>query len=689
MDPAGQIRYGNLSGCADKKQEKKMKFRIVKLIFAVLFVFTVVGIASAQNMSVYDLDDEDLEKLLYLGDQLYYSSVAQSMQDIYTELQWNPVFNSYPQKLDLREKGTVPPVRDQDPWGTCWSFATIAACETSILNSLGMTVEEYKKAYGEEMDLSEKHLAWFTAKALPLLEDYPEGRYPYDENQAGEGTYFLIPTDSNRYNTGGTYSLATSSLASGLGVVKESIAPYQNSAGSRDEDGDWSLSEDLRFFQSFEMKDANVLPSPASRDENDEYVYRPEATEMIKTELMSGRTVAVSIQADQSKPEDVARERMSVDELREELLRVCEEYEFASDLYDVYSMDRDQLMQVLYSPNIGLPYDEMVELDEEEGNVHRRYLNFTGTDPVIYSQYSYEVEGTNHAVTIVGWDDTFPKERFTEGHQPPADGAWIIRNSWGNDWGMDGYFYMSYYDKNIQNPQTFEFITREDLQNIDYMEILEYDYLPTESLHSTLFDTPVYSANIFNIDEDYVMQYVSAMTGDLDTTVTVTVYLLDEDFETPTDGEPLDVVTGTYPYAGYHRMPLENWLVLPEGSMVSIVVEETVETDEGLKYALVNSTNSGPGIIDDETEDDADYSIGIVNPGESFIGLDEDAWLDWVEVINLVNDVVEDEDNTAWDNLPIKGYVYPLAGVMDFHALDQCVFANDGKTQVCVNESGE
>ena len=180
------------------------------------------------------------------------------------------------------------------------------------------------------------------------------------------------------------------------------------------------------------------------------------------------------------------------------------------------------------------------------------------------------------------------------------------------------------------------------------------------------------------------MQYVSAMTGDLNATVTATVYLLDENYQTPTDGEPLDVVTYTYLYAGYHRMPLENWLMLPEGSVISIVVEETVQTEEGLKYALVNSTNIGPGTVEDDADDGEQYSIGVVNPGESFIGLDQDAWLDWTEVIDLVKDVKEDDDSTAWDNLPIKGYVYPLAAVLDFHAPDQCVYAEDGQTQVCV-----
>ena len=79
---------------------------------------------------------------------------------------------------------------------------------------------------------------------------------------------------------------------------------------------------------------------------------------------------------------------------------------------------------------------------------------------MIYAQYGHDVDDANHAVTIVGWDDTLPASIFeTEGKQPPADGGWIVRNSWGTDWGMDGYFYLSYYDETICAVQTYEFIT--------------------------------------------------------------------------------------------------------------------------------------------------------------------------------------------------------------------------------------
>jgi hypothetical protein len=48
------------------------------------------------------------------------------------------------------------------------------------------------------------------------------------------------------------------------------------------------------------------------------------------------------------------------------------------------------------------------------------------------------LEEVNHAVILVGWDDSLGSE-----------GAWIMRNSWGTGWGMDGYMYIEYGCSNV------------------------------------------------------------------------------------------------------------------------------------------------------------------------------------------------------------------------------------------------
>ena len=73
------------------------------------------------------------------------------------------------------------------------------------------------------------------------------------------------------------------------------------------------------------------------------------------------------------------------------------------------------------------------------------------SDPVCFDKdhaaYYYSgSEAANHGVTIVGWDDGYPRENFLEGSRPQHDGAWIVRNSWGPAWGEAGYFYVSYDD---------------------------------------------------------------------------------------------------------------------------------------------------------------------------------------------------------------------------------------------------
>lgn len=64
----------------------------------------------------------------------------------------------------------------------------------------------------------------------------------------------------------------------------------------------------------------------------------------------------------------------------------------------------------------------------------------------------FEEGAFNHAISVVGWDDDYPKENFIEvdGALPENDGAWLIKNSYGKEYGAQGgYIYVSYEDAYI------------------------------------------------------------------------------------------------------------------------------------------------------------------------------------------------------------------------------------------------
>jgi cathepsin L len=66
----------------------------------------------------------------------------------------------------------------------------------------------------------------------------------------------------------------------------------------------------------------------------------------------------------------------------------------------------------------------------------------------VYDDYTCTKEGINHAVLLVGYGYDMKINK----------NYWIIKNSWGEDWGEDGYFRILLDDKNICGVLSYPFI---------------------------------------------------------------------------------------------------------------------------------------------------------------------------------------------------------------------------------------
>lgn len=611
---------------------------------------------------------------------------------MYKSLNWNSIASTFPSKYDLREVGVISPVRSQAPWGTCWAFASMAASESSILSEMSLTVDAYKEKNGEELDLSERALAWYAAVPIEDTNSL-EGH-----SQTGEGAGTLSGiSGSDLLDVGGLYSMSSATFAAGEGPVLEKYAPYTSNEGTLDKNGDWTLPEENRFSISFNLENSNILPSPATIGENGEYVYNEAGTEAIKSEVLKGNAVAIAYAADQSMP------ALTYDYVAPILKKAGESEEDIQLFLKIKNKDvayaecsikeLAKYRRMIYEMNDVTPpeQDELNQWAEEKKNepVPPVYLNVEGDNPT-WAQYTYDAkEEINHAVCIVGWDDNYSKSNFVEGHQPPKDGAWIVRNSWGNDWGIDGYFYLSYYDQTLIAPQTFDYDIHAEDEEYSQISIQEYDFMSVKGITSALFDEPVYTSNVFEMDEDTSLEYVSTLTANLNTTVTFGVYRLNENATSPTDGEMLDSVTVDFKYGGYHRVALNHGYMVKKGEKISIVVLQRVTDNEGQKkYAMVynlSASKEGRELYLEENPDAPDseyYGIGIVNKDETYITLNNN-WYDWSEVIAELRTNEGYCSKLEYDNLPIKVYGASMTEIEKTHDFGKEFAFSGSSAKIC------
>ena len=195
-------------------------------------------------------------------------------------------------------------------------------------------------------------------------------------------------------------------------------------------------------------------------------------------------------------------------------------------------------------------------------------------NPETYAQYVDEYKLINHAVSIVGWDDTFSKEKFLI--TPPGDGAWIIKNSWGTNWGDNGYLYVSYYDKSfLQALSMAEYGTGIIIENtIPYNKNYQYDTVWLGDFSSR--NKTVSFMNVFEALDDDLIAAVGTYFNQSGVNYTIEIYVNDELKLTQ---------EGISPYFGYHTIKLNEYIPIKEGDVFKVFM-----TSNAMPYiALVDT----------------------------------------------------------------------------------------------------
>lgn len=248
----------------------------------------------------------------------------------------------------------------------------------------------------------------------------------------------------------------------------------------------------------------------------------------------------------------------------------------------------------------GVDSNEIKQAIMDNGAVTASYATsnkcFNNAGTAYFMPQSYDGDYTGHTISIVGWNDNFNKYKFANntGVLPQNNGAWLVRNSWGDNNTMGGYFWLSYEDKYIFGEKYSPNFTIDEVVEIsDDMTLLQNERYGATYSFNYVDSNDITFINCFDFDENSrtlnnVIFETKSNGADYE------VYYIPVDNGTPANDESKWklISSGKVTYSGYQSVDTNGYVApLGRGAIGIRIITESGELSQlGVGEWLTNST---------------------------------------------------------------------------------------------------
>lgn len=252
----------------------------------------------------------------------------------------------------------------------------------------------------------------------------------------------------------------------------------------------------------------------------------------------------------------------------------------------------------------------------DNGSIYAAYSHspyYENNDRTAYFCPQGSPKSTGHAIAIVGWDDNYSKENFKaiNGVLPENDGAWLVKNSWGDYNTLNGYFWLSYEDSYLFS-STFKYnFAVEDVTEItDDVKLMQNEIYGATYEFNYINDDSVTYLNLFNFSEGYnkldsVMFETTAKNSDYE------IYYVPAENKIPVSDETkwTKLNSGKVPYSGYLNIDTNDFDLPVTYGAIAVKIKKNNESEKNTigvgewlnksngQFAFINESQKGESFI--------------------------------------------------------------------------------------------